>query len=177
MAKTEEPQGLTLNDLIVALQALKGNDDESLKKRAQYEAEAHQRLTKRENDPAPGVSVYNPKGERDFPKPDLKCKMLWVGFPLQKDQLTPQEVDLLNRIDTIGDFPFHRADGSLDTCSISGERDANGKWTQIAFSFRCKGDDRHNLPTMTAMLREILGLGTVEDELKQRIAELEAIVA
>ena len=178
MAKSSDDiQTLTVADLVTALRELKGNDDDTLKKRAEYEAEAHRRLTKRENEFSPGVSVFNPKGERDHPKPELRCKMFWLGYPLQKDQLTPEEVDLLNRVNETGKFPFTRSDGSQDACTITGETDTSGKWTKLEFSFRCKGDYKNNLPPMTSMLREILGLGTVEEELRKRIAELEAIVA
>lgn len=170
----DSPANVSLADLVRALQALKGSDDETLKKRAQYEAEAHVRLTKRENETHPGISVFNPQGERDHPKPELKCRMFWVGFPLEKDALTPTEIALLNQVEEVGKFSFTRTDGSPDTMVIEGERDANGDWAKLEFIFPARGDKKNNLPSMVSMLREVLGLGTVEAALLKRVAELEA---
>src|SRR3990167_4975823 len=65
-----------------------------------------------ENIEHPGISVYSyPEGDHARPKPDLKCKMYWIGYELRTDTLTPQEIDLLNRVQP-GEFRVTKADGT-----------------------------------------------------------------
>lgn len=175
---TEKGTGtVALADLVKALQQFKGDDDETMRKRAEIEAEAIARLQRRENTQHPDVSVFNPQGERDHPRGRLKCKMFWVGYELERDALSAEEIDLLNRINQVGSFPFHRTDGSREQLVIDGTRNANGQWERLTLTFNAKGDRRHNVPPLATILREALGLGTLEDDLRKRIAELEAIVA
>lgn len=173
----QDPAQVSLVDLVAALKALKGEDEETLKKRAQYEAEAHQRLQERENKVHPGISAFNPSGDQKAPKPDLKCRMFWVGYPLEKEGLTPAEVDLLNRVERTGTFSFQRTDGSRDTVTVMGEKDPMGAWSKLEFFFPCKGDHRANLPSMVSMLRDILGMESIEAELQKRVDALEARLA
>lgn len=172
----DEPEALTIKDLIQALQALRGDDDETLQKRAKYEAEAHARLQRKENETHPGISVYNPQGERDHPHPDLKCKIFWCGYPEQKETLTGEEIALLNQLDEPGEFLFHKTDGSVEKAIVSGEKDARGQWVRLLINFPCQGDNRHNLPTKVALLREILKQTTPEDDLRAELARLRALV-
>ena len=172
MAKTDV-NGLSIEDLILALKAATGNDDESLKKRAEYEAEAHKRLNKRENEQHPGLSVYsNPKGDVLDPKPDLKCKMFWVGYDLRTDTLTPEEVRLLN-LAKPGMFQFKKTDGAVETITITGKQTADGSLERLEFHFPCRGDNRHNLPSMVSLLREISQEPSEADHLRQQLAALE----
>lgn len=173
----DEPSNISLRDLVLALKALKGDDEDTLQKRAKYEAEAHHRLTKRENETHPGVSAYNPLGDVAHPRPDLKCRMFWIGYQLEKDSLTREEIDLLNLIDETGKVPFTRADGSRDELVITGERNAMGGWERLEFMFPARGEKKHNLPSMTSMLREALGLESIEAELRKRVARLESQLA
>lgn len=170
-------QDISLADLVAALQALKGDDDETLKKRAKYEAEALARIQGIENKQHPDKSVYNPEGERDHPRPDLKCRMTWLGTTLEKNTLSRTEIDLLNQVERVGTYVFRRTDNALETMHVTGERDANGQWLKLAFVFDARGDKKHNLPPMTTILKAILGQDSEEAELRKRIAELEALVA
>ncbi len=169
---------LSLADLIDALRALKGSDDETLQKRAQYEAEAHARLTHRENEHHPGKSVYSyPEGDVARPKPALKCKMYQCGYDLSPDTITPEEIDLLNQL-TIGAFTFKRTDGSEEKLTVTGELDPQGQPTRLLINYPCKGELRHNLPSLADMLRAALGRPTPElVELAALRAELDALKA
>lgn len=137
-------------------------------------------LHPRENKTPPKISAFNPAGDRDHPKPKLKCEMLWVGYPLEEKGLTRDEIELLNRAD-IGAYTFMRTDGMPDTLKIEGEADARGRMTKLKFYFPCKGDNRMNLPGMAAMLRSAFGLASVEQDeiakLKAELATLQAVVA
>ena len=173
-----KPTAMSLEDLVSALRSAVGNDDDSLKKRAAYEAEAHARLNHRENTEHPGISVYSfPEGDVQRPKAELKCAMFWVGYPLTKETLTPGEIDLLNRVEEPGDFLFHRTDGSAEKLTIDGQKDAKGAWQRITFHFPCQGQNKHNVPSLTALLREVLGLATAEDDLRAELARLRSQLA
>ena len=184
MAKKDESgdvQGLSIADLVTALRALKGEDDETLKKRAQYEAEAHRRLDETENKTHPGISAYSyPEGDVARPKAPLKCEMFWVGYPLDLSNLTPLEAELLNRAD-IGEFTFERTNGSVEKLTVTGETDAKGRLRKLLFNFPCRGDNSRDLPSMSTMLRQAFGLPTAEQEelarLRAEVATLTAVVA
>lgn len=179
MAKKEDSiEGLSLKDLIAALKAASGNDDDAMKRRAEYEAEAHKRLNKRENEQHPGISVYSyPEGDLAHPKPNLKAKMFWVGYDLTTDTLTPEEVRLLN-LAKPGEFQFHKTDGSLSTLAVTGSAKADGSLERMEFHFPCRGDNRHNLPSKTAMLREIYEpQSDPSAPLRREIDELKALLA
>lgn len=178
-ATASDPKGLSITELVEALRLATGNDDEAMKRRAEYEAEAHARLNKRENEYSPGLSVYSfPEGDRKAAEAGkfkrLKCDIYWVGEPLDVDTLTPTEVDLLNEaID--GEFLFHRTDGSPEKLTVKGERSATGQWKKLEFLFPCRDQHKHNLPSMVSILREAFGLKTAEqvelDALRALLAE------
>ena len=174
----KDTAGLSLEDLVLALKAASGNDDDSLKKRAEYEAEAHKRVNERENKQHPAISVYsNPLGDIADPKPPLKCKMFWVGYDLRTDTLTPEEVRLLN-LAKAGDFQFHKTDGSISTLKVTSGAMNDGSLERLEFHFPCRGDNRHNLPSMTAMLREVYaGEDDETVRLRQEIDALKAALA
>lgn len=174
-------QGLSVADLIDALRALKGEDEETLRKKALYEAEAHQRLTKRENEQSPGISVFSfPEGDRAAAEAGkfkrLKCDMYWVGYPLETDLLTPTEVDLLNAAEP-GEYTFHRTDGTLEKLTVKGERSATGEWHKLEIQFPCRGDYRHNLPSQIAIMQEAFGILSQEQQELRRLREQVASLA
>lgn len=178
MGKDRELDNLSLSDLVAALKAATGNDDDSLKKRAEYEAEAHKRINKRENEQHPGISVYSyPEGDIAHPKPALKCKMYWVGYDLHTDTLTPEEVRLLN-LAKPGEFQFHKTDGSLSTLTVTSKALADGSLERLEFQFPCRGDNRHNLPSKVSMLTEVYDRGNDERaRLLKEVDELKALLA
>lgn len=182
MAKDDDEPAtnLSIADLVAALKAASGNDDESMQKRAKYEAEAWTRLNKRENDPAPMISVFNPRGDRDHPRPELKCKMEWVGYPLDRDSLTADEIALLNAAEP-GEFTFHRTDGSPEKLTVTPLTSATGRLEKLSFYFPCRGDNRHNLPGLAHLLQQVQGKLPKEAELYAQLealrAELETVKA
>ena len=149
------PQFIALTpEQFAALAGPRQDSDEFLKKQAQYQAEATKRAMRPENEQHPGVSVFRPQGRDDTLQ--LKCKMFWVGFPLEADNLTAEEIALLNQVDAVGEFLFHKTDGSPAKFTITGEKNALGQWTRLLLHFSCRGSDRHNQPGMIALLREVL---------------------
>ena len=153
---------------------------------AQKQVELIERLitkTHPENIDHPGIGVYSyPDGDLAHPKPELQCKMFWVGYELRTDTLTPQEVELLNRLKP-GEFRVTKADGVGIPFRVSAKHsdklDAQGRPTleELSVWFPCKGDARQNHLSMTSYLQQALGdkLPTLEEamaELTRLKAEL-----
>lgn len=158
--KAEAPQLITLTtEQFAQLLGTQRDSDEYLKKQAQYQAEANKRLLRPENEQHPGVSVYRPNGRKDGLA--LKCKMYWCGYPMDAETETEEELTLLNQIDQVGEFTYHKTDGTIEKFTITGEKDAAGNWARILLHFPCQGDHRHNQPTKVAQLREVLAQMTV----------------
>lgn len=147
---------LSLGDLVAALQALKGTDEETLKKQAELQAQAIAALNPRENRQSPEVSVFNPEGDITAPRPELKCRMTWLGTHLDKTTLKKEEIQLLNAVERVGEYTFQRTDDTPEKLTVTGEKDANGQWQRLQFVFDARGDKKHNLPSMTAILRTIV---------------------
>jgi hypothetical protein len=109
-----------------------------------------------ENAFAPDISTYNPRGERDFPRPELVCRMIYVGFKLAKEALTVEEIELLNQMKA-GDYRVTKSDGKTIPFLVTAKLDAAGRREMLTFHFPCKTtEDRHNHQPMAVYLREAL---------------------
>lgn len=162
-----------------ASQAIPMTPEQFAETLAQSQAKAMKQALRPENERAPGVSVFNPQGERDHPKDELTCAMFWVGFPLDKETLLPEELRLMNLLAAQTEahggksYKVTRADGDLMKVEVEGDTNAEGKLRRLMVNFPCKDSMRHNLPSMTAMLREMLGeLSSVEAQQRQEIQRL-----
>jgi len=123
----------------------------------------------------PRKSVYSyPEGDRERPRQKFKCRMYWVGFDLDHDTTTAEEIELLNQFEP-GDYKFHRIGGAPEALTVSGEKNGSGKLTKLEFMFASK-EQRDTLPPMLWMLRDALGVKTAEqveiERLKAEIAKL-----
>lgn len=125
----------------------------------------------------PMVSHYNPLGERDHPRPELKCDMYWVGYKLHKEGLTPLEIDLLNKMKP-GSYWVTKADLRRIRLNIKAKEDDAGQLEKLTFHFPCKGpEDRQSHAPMTQYLREILGENVTIESLLAQVEKLKAQVA
>jgi hypothetical protein len=118
-----------------------------------------------ENRMPPEISDYNPLGERDNPRDELRCKMIWVGFKLTKAGLSKDEIALLNEVSNFpGEYRVTKADGSLIDFTVTAKTNRAGQTEAVTFHFPCKAvEDRQNHMPMTAYLREAL------EQARQRI--------
>jgi hypothetical protein len=109
-----------------------------------------------ENRLPPDISAYNPKGERDNPRPELRCKMIWVGFKLSATGLSREEIELLNQVQP-GDYRVTKSDGSTIDFTVTAKMDRKGKLELVSFHFPCKSvEDRHNHMPMRSYLKEVV---------------------
>ena len=125
----------------------------------------------------PLVSEANPLGERDHPRPELRCKMYWTGYEIKKESLSCTEIELLNRIKP-GVYQVHKADGQRISFTVGEKRSDSGTIEQLTFHFPCKGaEHRQNHNSMTAYLQEALGETVTAEGLRAQIVALERQIA
>ena len=120
------------------------------------------------NQAGPMISPFNPRGEKDFPMPLLKCDIYapWKLSPTYHS-LDREEVELFNLLEP-GEYPVEMVDGTTIRVHVVGVRNANtGALEQMAL-VGAKDDqgkhgglftneNRHNFPSMKAMLRQMIG--------------------
>lgn len=124
---------------------------------AEANAQAMKRALKPENDPAPMVSVYNPLGDRDHPRPRLKCEFtLFDGIPVDGTTDTVEEIELMNQL-VAGDYWVTKSDNTPMKFSVREVRNDLGQLRRINlhFPYRDAADAAGVLP-MVVWLREIV---------------------
>jgi hypothetical protein len=112
----------------------------------------------RENAIAPQRSVFNPRGDKDFPKPALKCKMTYGARPLEPEMLTREETELLNLLEP-GEYPIERADGNLVKMQLIAVRKLESSELSELHITHPTAFSRENqklLPAFSLMLRSLL---------------------
>ena len=77
---------------------------------ANIQADMQRRATIPENKFPPMISAFNPRGDKDFPRPQLKCEM-FIPWPVQNEACTREEIELLNLLQP-GEFYITRTDRS-----------------------------------------------------------------
>lgn len=106
---------------------------------------------------APDMSVFNPRGERDFPRPQLKCRM-FLPWEAERESLTREEIELLNLLEP-GEFFIRRNDESRMMVDIKATINPNsGKFDRLLMNSETGfNNDYHWLvPPLRHMLRQIL---------------------
>lgn len=125
----------------------------------------------------PMKSAFNPEGDRDNPRPDLKCQMFWVGFKMSKDNLRRVEIELLNRIEP-GAYKVTKADGKVIPFTVIARYEDTGTLDRMNISFPCKSaDDRASHLSMESYLREALGETASTESLRAQIEQLKIKLA
>jgi hypothetical protein len=157
--KMQPSQGLTAEQLTTILEGTA----QSTRKALRPEIERH-----------PDISDFNPKGERDFPRPRLVNKVIFGGMELHEDELKVGEIELFNRFthSCVARNGSWKADL---TPSVKG-----GKGELIISIPIATTDDRMELPNgISLILSELLGGEKAVDpaSLANRVAELEKQLA
>lgn len=142
---------------------------------ASMTAEAQDRMLHPDNREHPGISDYSyPEGDLKRPRPDLKCHMSWVGYPIHTDTLRYDEIELLNQAEP-GTYRFRRTDGTTDELVIRADRDNLGNPTRLHFVFEAR-ERKDTLPSMVDMLRVAFGVKSPQEvELDALRAEVERL--
>lgn len=132
-------QGIDIQGIVaavVAAMAQSGTNQADAIASALKEAVAGAREPIPENKVAPQVSVFNPAGDRDHPRPGLECpSFLGVydddgkiapAFEIIDSNCTVKEQELLNQVRE-GEFLVERNDGVRGIVKVQVRRDLNGK--------------------------------------------------
>lgn len=118
---------------------------------------ANRKIHRPENTEVPKISVFNLRGDKDFPRPDLKCQM-FIPYPAYRDDLTREEIELLNLLEP-GDYPVELNDGTMVTMTVTAMWSLDKQsMSRIVLSHPTafKNDNHKNLIPKTRMLREML---------------------
>ena len=173
-----EPSNADVTKAILALaEAIKaGKTDGTAEKLSSIEKFLIEREESRPHENVfnpPMLSHYNPKGDRDFPRTELKCQMYWVGFKMAKENLRQTEIELMNRLEP-GNYRVTKADGRSIPFTVSAKHDESGKLDRLSVYFPCKNtEDRSNHLSMESYLREVLGEAYSTESLRAQIESLQ----
>ena len=127
---------------------------------------------------AAGVSVFNPQGETQYPRPDLKCRM-FLPWQAEKETLTVEEIHLLNLLED-GDYKVKRNDGTKMTVTVKLQmNNMTGKPERLLMNSETGfGNLRHRqVIPLSEMLRQILGHRVHTREAASRIPTMEELTA
>lgn len=126
-------------------------------------AEENQRVSKaqlkqtakKSNTAGPGISAFNPRGEKDFAMPELQCEF---NMPfLQKPGMhgmDREEVELINQL-VPGEYAVELNDASSISVNVIGRKNhATGKIESMTFSGPIDPDTHHPTPLYTAQNKQ-----------------------
>lgn len=118
------------------------------------------------------ISHFNPQGLSEQERPQLKCRMTWVGHPLTVDILRFDEIEALNTLEP-GEYRVTKANGNTVPFTVTAKRNEGGRITELHIQFPHKGDQAHDHRSMVEYCREATGakVPTVE-ELMRQVREL-----
>lgn len=170
MAKTEE---LSIDERLLKIQerqlALQEAQLEEQKRARDVQQIAIKQNAEKSNVSPPKISAFNPRGEKDYPMPILKCEVNHP-FPSRPNShaLDREEVELMN-LTMPGSYMVELNDGTLYPVLITGRVN---KATSDVASMRWSGildedtghptplftsETRQRFPALRTMLRQILG--------------------
>lgn len=92
-----------------------------------------QQTRKRSNEQGPDISRFNPRGQKDYPMPELKCEIMapWSMKP-GLHGLDREEVELFNLLEP-GEFSIDMTDGTTRKASVvAAKNTVTGKIEQMA---------------------------------------------
>ncbi len=125
---------------------------------SQAAAQALKRAQQPDNTHAPAISVYNPQGDLEHPKPMLKCPML-LPWEADRDSLTFEEIELLNLLEP-GEFTIRRIDGTKLSLTINASVQPNDrtKYNRLVINHETgfNNDNFRLMGPMSDWLRQIL---------------------
>lgn len=120
-------------------------------------ADATKKAQRPSNEVYPAISAFNLRGDKDFPKPQLKCEML-LPWPADHDGSTREEVELLNLLQQ-GEYTVTRNDMTkiklqvIVTTKLDSDEPSR---LVINHSTAFNNDYHRTLPPLTVMLRQML---------------------
>lgn len=109
-----------------------------------------------ENVSHPDVSVLNPLGERDHPRPALKCRQFWWGgFLEQRTDLSLDEIALVNALEA-GEYWVTRTDETKEKVPVLFFRDGMDRLDRIVVKINTGKEHKTAWPSKLRILRELV---------------------
>lgn len=166
------------------IETLRNNKEVDQRQAADLHAYA-MRKALRPEEPSPQISVYNPLGDVDHPRPKPKCAYWLRSFPIcdpgDYATVTYTELELLDQIRP-GVYPVTKSDGSVVKLAVIAEYDSSGtKLTKVILDLPIGDEEqKSNWPPLVQLLTEaITGESPAHsaERMLKRIADLEAQLA
>jgi len=141
--------------LVVALQQIASGQVNS-QKAATEALDMAARQQQPDNKFAPGISDYNPQGDREYPRPSLKCPM-FLPWEAEQESLTFEEIELLNLLED-GEYTVKRNDGVKIGVTIKIKVNRNGTPDVLMMNSEAAFNEEHHwmMPGLTVILRQVL---------------------
>lgn len=121
-AGTGDSSGQLATAMLMIAEAMNGFRQATLDG-ANTVADVHRRGTSQENKWFPGISVFNLRGDKDYPRPTLKCAM-FLPWPAEPESLTREELELLNLLEP-GEYDVTLVDARKVRLSVTAEKHLN----------------------------------------------------
>jgi hypothetical protein len=134
-----------------------GLDAKTLEDILASNTEAHRRAMKPENAFPPLISAFNPAGDRDHPRPRLKCEFtIFDAIPIDGTTETVEELELYNQLEP-GEYFVKRTDESKMKFIVTAHKNTFGDVRRIDVSFPYKDEsDRAGVMPMRIWLRDVV---------------------
>lgn len=165
--KPEAGSEVTMADVLARMTAIMEQNAANAAAHIDVQREQLKQTRRPSNKRPPDISAFNPRGEKDFPMPKLKCRML---IPHPQDPnfhgCTREEVELLNRLE-FGEYRVTLNDGTVQTANVIGNKHPQtGEITLLEIRGQMDGNgnfgalyskDRfRDMPALAPMLRDML---------------------
>ncbi len=140
---------------------LAGNKEADMEVAATIHARAMKKALRPENEIAPGISVYNPRGEVAFPRPKPSHIFMQGPYPIcspaDYETSTATEIELCNQL-APGDYMVTKADGMDVKVSIKTEFESNGRkpYRTTIIMPMADDDQKANWVPLVQLLTQIL---------------------
>jgi len=139
------------------IEAIRGGQADRVEAEAAIHAKAMKAQLHPVNETCPEKSVYNPLGERDHPRPPLKCEMFLGPYPLEAQTLLTKEIEYLNKLEP-GSYEVTKGDGTVVPFNVIPKFRVDGRTVErFTIAFPCGDDEqKQNFPPFTQMLKEVV---------------------
>jgi hypothetical protein len=145
------------------MNTMRTNKDVDMHVAATIHAQAMKKALRPENEIAPGVSVYNPRGERDFPRPKPTQIYMLARYPICEpgnyDTTTWTEIELLNSLKA-GAYRVTKSDGTEIEVLVKAEGDSAGRPYKMTLFADGKGvqddEQKNNWVSLVAVITQMV---------------------
>lgn len=166
--KTQQGGGGVNEDLMARLAGALERVSAAQVEGAKIIADESKRAHRPSNEVVPRISTLNPRGERDYPKPKLKCPM-WIPWQADPDSMTREEIELANLLEP-GEFVVRKMDGTKVKVSIKityGLDEITPSRLLLTHETAFNNDNKQWMPPLVDIFRTIL---TSKPETRARAA-------